>query len=158
MTKPGQIKGGRRTDKYIADALKRARSGARSVAVGFFETARYPDGTKAAFVAAVNEFGTNDGRIPERPFLRQSIEEAKDELAPLVEQLTDPETLRIDDRLPDAVGTAMTNIIQRRITALTDPPNAPATVARKGSSNPLIDTGFLRRSVTHRVGKPKQGG
>jgi len=34
------------------------------------------------------------------------------------------------------------------MTALDQPPNAPSTVARKrGSTNPLIDTGQLRRSI-----------
>lgn len=34
-------------------------------------------------------------------------------------------------------------------------PNAPATIARKGSSKPLIDTGEMRRSITHVVVMPK---
>lgn len=31
------------------------------------------------------------------------------------------------------------------------PPNAPSTIARKGSSTPLIDTGQLRASISHRI-------
>ena len=32
-------------------------------------------------------------------------------------------------------------------------PNAPATIARKGSSTPLIDTGALLNSITYEVRK-----
>jgi hypothetical protein len=31
------------------------------------------------------------------------------------------------------------------------PPNAPSTIARKGSDRPLIDTGQLRRAITYVV-------
>ena len=32
-------------------------------------------------------------------------------------------------------------------------PNKPATIKRKGSSRPLIDTGHLRQSITSKVVK-----
>lgn len=41
--------------------------------------------------------------------------------------------------------------IRARIAEGIAPPNAPATVERKGSSTPLIDTGQLRSSVASRV-------
>ena len=41
--------------------------------------------------------------------------------------------------------------IVESITQLDTPPNTPKTIARKGSSNPLIDTGFLRANVTFKV-------
>ena len=41
--------------------------------------------------------------------------------------------------------------IQAEITALASPPNSPVTVALKGSSNPLIDTGEMRGAVTYKV-------
>ena len=31
------------------------------------------------------------------------------------------------------------------------PENAPSTIAKKGSSNPLIDTGEMRSKVSHEV-------
>lgn len=41
--------------------------------------------------------------------------------------------------------------VQAEITALTSPPNSPVTIALKGSSKPLIDTGEMRGSVTYKV-------
>ena len=41
--------------------------------------------------------------------------------------------------------------IVESITKLNTPPNSPKTIALKGSSNPLIDTGFLRANVTFKV-------
>lgn len=49
------------------------------------------------------------------------------------------------------IGVWMVGQIQGRIAAGIEPENAPSTIARKGSSTPLIDTGQLRSSITSRV-------
>lgn len=41
--------------------------------------------------------------------------------------------------------------IQAEITSLSNPPNSPVTIALKGSSNPLIDSGEMRGAVTWKV-------
>lgn len=41
--------------------------------------------------------------------------------------------------------------IQAEIVALSTPPNAPSTIRKKGSSNPLIDTGAMRQAVTWKI-------
>ena len=46
--------------------------------------------------------------------------------------------------------------IQEAITELKEPPNAPSTIKRKHSDNPLIDTGKMRQSVTYSVIKRKK--
>ena len=46
--------------------------------------------------------------------------------------------------------------VQQAITVLSSPANAPSTIAKKGSSNPLIDTGHMRQSVSHRLVKSKR--
>lgn len=51
----------------------------------------------------------------------------------------------------DRLGLMAAGDIQRRIADLRDPPNAASTVDRKGSSNPLIDTGEMRQKVSHKV-------
>jgi hypothetical protein len=50
-----------------------------------------------------------------------------------------------------AVGEFIASDFRRKITTLRSPPNAPSTVAKKGSSNPLIDTGAMRQSVRSRI-------
>ena len=43
------------------------------------------------------------------------------------------------------------NEFKKTIKTLNSPPNKPSTVKNKGSSNPLIDTGLLRQSITYQV-------
>jgi hypothetical protein len=51
----------------------------------------------------------------------------------------------------DTVGVVATGKVQEFMTELSSPANAAATVKAKGSSNPLIDEGHLRASVTYQV-------
>lgn len=108
-----------------------------------------------------NEFGTRGGAsgggwggpIPERPFMRNTMRDqanayrnslklaAKAVLNGTLSLLTVMQRLGIK-----AVGD-----IQTEITALNSPPNSPTTIALKGSSNPLIDTGEMRQAVTYKV-------
>lgn len=48
----------------------------------------------------------------------------------------------------DMVGLVVSDMVKKRMTSLRTPPNSSFTQKRKGSSNPLIDTGILRASVT----------
>ena len=49
------------------------------------------------------------------------------------------------------LGMAAQNWVRREITDLRTPPNAPMTIARKRSSNPLIDSGRMRQEIQFRV-------
>ena len=146
-----RVKGG----KQIKDFLRKARSAQRikNTEVGFFQDARYPDGTPVTNVAAWNEFGTSNG-VPERPFFRLAIAGAEDDLLALLEREIDPKTLAITQQLADRVGLTLQAAIRLSITHLRNPPNAPRTIlprpVGKGSSNPLIDEGIMRESVTFR--------
>ena len=81
------IKGGKKLNAFIRKA-KNAKS-VKEIQVGFFSSAKYPDGTPVAAVAAWNEFGTK--RIKERPFFRNAISEgAEDELKPVTGQEHQP--------------------------------------------------------------------
>ena len=48
------------------------------------------------------------------------------------------------------------NAIQKEITNIKEPPNSPYTIEKKGSSNPLIDTGLMRSKVEWKLRTPKQ--
>lgn len=131
------------------DFRRFGRIDASSVDVGFFSTARYPEGQLVAEVAAYNEFGTR--AIPERPFFRGSLRRMGDgALESAAEAVADAE-LNLTRAGVDAVGAAAASLLQEAIVDLREPPNAPSTIERKGSTNPLVDTGVLRQSVTHRV-------
>lgn len=138
-------------DKGFQRELRRHRNadGIR-VLVGFHgDEPPYPDGTSIAEVAAFNEFGTS--RIPARPFMRNAVDKYQDSW---FEQIRKDRQRGLDEHaIAQRLGLRMVGDIRQEITDLDTPPNAPSTIARKGSSNPLIDTGRMRQSVKHKVVK-----
>lgn len=128
-------------------------------------------GLSNAELAAVHEFGTADGRIPERSFLRSTfganhakyIENLKTLIVKIVEgQMSLEQAFNI-------LGARIASDIQKRITAgdPIPPPNTPETIARKvnkgkwnkrkkngglndfaGTVRTLVDTGRMVASIT----------
>ena len=144
------LQGGARLRRFVRTVRKAPAKSAKSVDVGFFKTARYPNGTPVAAVAAWNEFGTSRG-TPERPFFRNAIKGASYDLMPVLLEVVEPGNMEFTTIAANRVGLAMQGRVQKSITVLRDPPNAPSTIRRKGSSNPLIRDGFMRESVTYVV-------
>lgn len=106
-----------------------------------------------ATVAAVNEFGTADGRIPARPFLRPAMEEGTPKFVRIAE-IDLPDILLGKQpltRMLHRMGNVAVGMVQQKITDVKTPPNAASTIAKKGSDNPLIDTGALRQSINYEV-------
>ncbi len=143
-----QQRGGKKLQRLLREAGKGGVSG---VKVGFFSTARYDDkrGTPVAAVAAWNEFGTET--IPERPFFRNALAESERSVGRILQAGLDTKKMVVDEQLAGRVGAHVQGKIRDSITALKEPPNAPETVRRKGSSDPLMDTGTLRNSVAWEV-------
>lgn len=112
-------------------------------------------------VAAVNEYGSEDGRIPERSFLRSTFDAKKGaiaaELAAGLKKVVVGELKT--EVLLGKVGLRLAADVVETVTAGVPPPNAPLTVIRKGSTHTLIDTGRLRQSIDHEVrrGSGKEG-
>ena len=143
-------------DRFREALGKAGKGGIGHLDVGFFATAKYPDGTQVAAVAAWNEFGTtneaDETHIPERPFFRQAVDESEDEVLALLKAGTDPERGVVTPAMADRIGAYLQGQIQQKIVALREPPNAPSTVKAKGSSNPLIDDGVMLGSVSWLAG------
>lgn len=104
-----------------------------------------------AQVAFWNEFGTKT--IPERSFLRSTVAENESKYIKLDERLIG---LIIDGKLDtkqasEVLGQQVKKDVQQKIVDLHTPPNSPKTIAAKGSSNPLIDTGQMRQSIDYVV-------
>lgn len=104
-------------------------------------------GLTVAEVAAFHEFGTRT--IPQRSFIRGWFDESIDANKALIQSQL---KLVVQGRLP--LETALERValkceadVKRRIRNRIPPPLAPATVARKGSSVPLISTGQLRAAI-----------
>lgn len=111
--------------------------------------------------AVWNEFGTRGGAsgggwggpIPERPFMRNTMRDKNAAYRAALKQAAKSVlngALSLD-MVMRRLGVMAVGDIQAEITALRSPPNSPVTIARKGSSNPLIDTGEMRQSVTYKV-------
>ena len=115
--------------------------------VGFFSTAKYSTGEYVAQVAYWNEYGTT--LSPPRPFFRNAIKEKSKEWLELFRNTQ----FQTKDMLKTLgiVGTVIKDDIATSITDLTSPPNNPITINQKGSSNPLIDTGLMRNSVSYEI-------
>lgn len=153
MTK---FKGGEKLQKLA----KNAKGGVVSYAVGFFPQAKYADGIPVASVGLWNEFGTRDSAgnvlIPERSFFRSTTKEVRKKIRKLVIKLRNPQTKVMDKRAAGKIAAFHAGAIQDKIISVKKPPNKPQTVSRKGSNNPLVDTGLMVQSVTWDVDDGRQ--
>lgn len=148
------------TDRGADGLLSRLRraAGAR-VRVGVLEEAtkatREEEGSPLTLleVAAVHEFGAPAAGIPQRSFIRAGVDTQLAEIQ-RVQRALALQTIRgattLDVAL-DRLGAKVAALLQNRIAAGIDPPNSAATIARKGSSKPLVDTGQLKAAITWRV-------
>lgn len=110
----------------------------------------YEDGVTVSDVASFHEFGIG---VPERSFLRAWFDahvEANKEFARRLARARLAGAIDVRRSL-ELMGARAVAGIQERIAQNIPPPLAPTTVARKGSSVALIDTGQLRSSITWRV-------
>lgn len=131
----------------LKDALaKYGQGGNKVLRVGFFESATYAnaDGESlpVAQVAAWNEFGTES--IPPRPFFRTTIRENKKNWVNSAAKLSKEHGT---DKALALVGEHIKGQLTESITSWTEPPNAPATVKKKGFDAPLRDTMTMARSI-----------
>lgn len=111
---------------------------------------QYPDGTPVIDVAVYNEFGTSN--IPERPFLRTGSREFVEESGELFKKAVKRVNAGGDFKQEtEKIGLKAMVAVQTKITNISSPGNAESTIKRKKSSNPLVDTGLLRQSVTYEV-------
>lgn len=144
-------------DGKFLDRLKRALTGKREriVNVGFPAKAKEPDGSSTALIAAVHEFGAPDKGIPERSFMRTSLEQNRNKRKTLNEQNLKKVLnggMSVDAALGQ-LGLMASSDIKEQIKNGSFTPLKAATIKRKGSSKPLIDTGQMRQSVTYELEK-----
>lgn len=115
-----------------------------------------PDGSASPLtvgeIAAIMEFGTQDGHIPARSFARSTFDEKREQLVDLGKKLIGGVVdgkVTVQNAL-NMMGSTLANAMKRKITdgEGIPPPNAPSTIAAKGSSRPLVNTGRLLNSIT----------
>lgn len=129
------------------------RRGAKVGVIGQTAAADH-GGLTNAELAAVHEFGTRDGRIPERSFIRGAFRDRREKLeAMLRRQVKGILSLQLtaDQALGQlalfGAGAIKTYITHEGTFAAL----APSTIEAKGSSKPLVDTGQLVGSITGAV-------
>lgn len=149
-------------DKGASSLLARCRQVARGarVRVGILDDAPKSageDGNASPYtlleVAAVHEFGAPDAGIPQRSFIRSTVDAKAPEIA-AVQHAVAVRVLKgqtpIEDGL-NQIGAKVASFVQGTISAGVLPALKPETVERKGSSKPLVDTGQLRAAITWKV-------
>lgn len=141
--------------KFLEQAIKDFQR--KQARVGFFEHSKYPDGTPAAYVATIQEFGYPEGGIPARPFFRPTLEEKREYFrnallkgskAVLAGKMTVAHMLEV-------FGGNAAGQIKIAISKVTEPPLSDATIASRQSrrkspgvsTKPLVDTGYMISQV-----------
>ena len=141
--------------KKLFDTLKEIKG--LEVRVGFQSgKAMEEDGTDICDIAAWNELGTE--HIPSRPFIRNSVDNHSDEINSFLTEKRNDLVNGVSARqVLNEIGVFQKDLIQAEIDNGSFEPNAEATIKKKGSSKPLIDTGRMRQSVNYVVQKKGKG-
>lgn len=138
---------------------KIAQIGKKQVRIGFPENATYPDGTKVAYVATIQEFGA--GPIPPRPFLRPTIAEQREAWKKTLQRgykAVVNDSISLEDMLAQ-FGMLAAGQVKMTISQLSSPPLSPSTIRSRQSKKktqgvsvkPLVDTGYLISQVSSEV-------
>ena len=137
-------------DKAIKEIEKinRAMRGPDSVKVGLPKGSNdYPDGTSVIMVGAVHEFGSPRRNVPQRSYLRSTVQEKRRPyrrlFAKLAKKIIRGEITK--EQALEIIGLQVQTDVRQKITDLKEPP----LVYREG--NPLVDTGHLRQSIIYKV-------
>ena len=129
--------------------------------VGFFENARYPDGTPVAYVGYLNEYG---GHNPPRPFMKRTAQRRMKSWSKGIARNFNRADRNSLKRAFEMAGQVAVGDVKRTIKDWEPGGNSSATVrakarrARSGKNlmpiNPetvLIDTGKMISSVAYEV-------
>ena len=118
------------------------------------------DAPNLATVASWNEFGTEDGRIPERSSIRSTMDKNAYKYSKmmvlLAGRILDPKVMMTVEQALGIAGEKVVLDIKAAITAGIDPANAQSTIDAKGSSKPLVDTGQFINAISYDVRLNKQ--
>jgi len=132
-----------------------------SAKAGWFESAKYEDGTPVASVAIKQEFGAMP-IIPPRSFMRTAAAENKDNWASVISELSkemvkgniSPENVML------GFGSIVAGDIRKKIASITDPPLADSTIKNRTSkrannkkvgnlTKPLVDSALMINTLTN---------
>lgn len=125
----------------------------REVASGWLETSRYQDGTPAAYVASIQEFG-HAPHLPPRPFMRPTVDGKTPEWTKKYAHLL--KTASSGEAVLEVIGGVISGDFREAISEIQSPPLAKSTLAARkrrgnGSTKPLVDERIMINTLTHIV-------
>tara|TARA_R110000851_G_C13077978_1_gene565526 strand:+ start:746 stop:1234 length:489 start_codon:yes stop_codon:yes gene_type:complete len=133
----------------------------QSSKVGWFESAKYPDGTPVAYVAAIQELGSTKNNIPPRSFMRTTISSKSGDWKKLAE--SGARAVLAGNASPADVimglGLAAEGDIRKTIAEMSAPALKESTIKNRlrkmangkkvGNLNkPLVETGLMIATLT----------
>jgi hypothetical protein len=135
--------------------------GGHKVTAGFFESAKYANGTPVAYIAAIQEFGYPEGNIPSRPFFRNAIKANEQKWSEVAGRLIESaiEGKLSESQALEQLGSMIKGDIQESIIDGDFESLKQSTLVARQSrkrtagvaNKPLIDTGHMMRSVDYTV-------
>lgn len=124
------------------------RRGSDKVKVGLPRGSNnYPDGTSVIMVGAVHEFGSPSRGVPQRSFLRSTVQEKRREYKRFFRALS-AKIIRGEitkQQALELIGLKVQSDVRDKITDIQAPP------LKHRDGNPLVDTGHLRQSIIYKV-------
>jgi hypothetical protein len=139
------------------NALKKSlrKLGDQEVVAGILGDIDFSLPTVAA-IGLVHEFGSPERNIPERSFIRSTFDKNEAKYTRLLQESVRKvvRTKKIDKAALFRLGeTARKDIVNRIVQGEIKQGLKPKTIARKGSSTALVDTGALVGSIVSKVRK-----
>lgn len=144
----------------LSEILKNSNN--KVAKIGWFETAKYEDGTSVAYIASIQEFGNS--RIPARLGMRKTIANKRNHWQSVLNSefkkvIENKSTL---DKALELIGIVASGDFRETITKVVSPPLKPSTIKarlRKRANGktiglltkPLIDSKLLLNSLTYKV-------
>lgn len=119
------------------------------------------NGMTNAGLLYLHEQGVPSHNIPPRPVLKPAIGQAEvasvitDLMKNAMEEAIANGNTEEAERSMEKAGMVGRDACKKYILGGNLAPNAPSTIARKGSSTPLVDTGSLLGSINYAVRKKK---
>lgn len=134
-----------RVERTNKDKLPKIADGA--VNIGWFADMKYDDQTPVAKVAAILEYGSPWA------FMRPTVHQKQGQWRNTVKTLMKAAIKNgiSSETVLKQMGEIAKGDIQGTIAGMISPPNAPATIKRKGFNKPLVDTGVMLASIQSRL-------
>lgn len=147
---------GIKTSRAIYIKLPKPKKSNSTVKIGFPDNSKSKEkdseGVTNIEKAVKNEFGL--GNTPPRPFMQKSyydnFNKYKIYLKNAMKDISNVDKI---DIFLEKVGLMGVNDVQNTIANWTNPSNAPSTVKKKETNDPLVDTSNMLKAVTYELKK-----